>query len=66
MVDSLNIFRKVFPKRSSYKQEDLVRDILFTDYKALNAEEDVKSLASLVSKVVTEHGDKHVQEKLLT
>jgi len=62
MVDSLNIFRKVFPKRSSYKQEDLVRGILFTDYKAHNAEEDVKSLASLVSKVVTEHGDKHVQE----
>jgi len=58
MVDSLNIFRKVFPKRSSYKQEDLVRGILFTDYKAHNAEEDVKSLASLVSQVVTEHGDK--------
>ena len=52
----------MFPKRSSYKQEDLVRDILFTDYKAHNAEEDVKSLASLVSQVVTEHDDKHVQD----
>ena len=62
MVDSLNIFSKVFPKRSSYKQEDLVRDILFTNYKAHNAEEDVNRLASLVSQVVTEHGDKHVQE----
>ena len=34
-------------------------------YKAHNAEEDVKCLASLVSKVVTEHGDKQVQENSL-
>ncbi|WAR07754.1 hypothetical protein MAR_017712 [Mya arenaria] len=62
MLDSLPLFRKVFPKRSSYKQEDIVHDILGIEYKAHNEEEDVKSSASLVSKVVNDHGDKSVQE----
>ncbi|WAR24671.1 LOW QUALITY PROTEIN: hypothetical protein MAR_038340 [Mya arenaria] len=62
MIDSLPLFRKVFPKRSSFKQEDIVHDILGIEYKAHNAEEDVKRLASLVSKVVNDHGDKSVLE----
>ncbi|WAR09109.1 hypothetical protein MAR_019067, partial [Mya arenaria] len=62
MIDSLPLFRKVFPKRSSYKQEDIVHDLLGIEYKAHNAEEDVKSLASFVSNVVNDHGEKSVLE----
>ena len=30
-INSLNVFKKVFPGRASYKQEDLVSDLLHED-----------------------------------
>lgn len=49
LVDSLSLFRKVIPGRKSYKQEDLVHDILNTSYGAHDAAEDVHALGSLIS-----------------
>lgn len=46
-VDSLALFKKVFPGRKTYAQEVLVRDILKLSYGAHNALEDVKALGSL-------------------
>lgn len=49
-VDSLSVFRKKYPKRSSYKQEDLAKDILNTTYNAHNAIGDVESLGQLIGR----------------
>ncbi|XP_053390362.1 uncharacterized protein LOC128553259 [Mercenaria mercenaria] len=50
-VDSLTVLRKHFPGRSSYKQEDLVREILRESYGAHNATEDVKALGNLLKHI---------------
>jgi len=49
LVASLPLFRKAIPGRKSYKQEDLVHDILKTSYGAHDAAEDVHALANLLS-----------------
>jgi len=49
LVESLPLFRKAIPGRKSYKQEDLVHDILKTSYGANDAAEDVRTLANLLS-----------------
>lgn len=46
-LDTLSLFKKVFPDRTSYKQEDLVLGLLNTQYNAHNALDDVCSLGSL-------------------
>jgi len=51
LVDTLPLFRKAIPGRKSYKQEDLVHDILKTSYGAHDATEDVRALANLLSHV---------------
>jgi len=48
LVESLPLFRKAIPGRKSYKQEDLVHDILKTSYGAHDAAEDVHALANLL------------------
>ena len=47
-IDSLPVFRKVFPNQESYKQEDLARTLLQSSYAAHNAIEDVEILGNLV------------------
>ena len=47
-IDSLGVFKKVFPKESSYKQEELVRKFLNTSYSAHDAMEDVNALGNLL------------------
>ncbi|KAK3083329.1 hypothetical protein FSP39_019577 [Pinctada imbricata] len=47
-IDTLNIFKKVFPGQTDYKQETLMQSLLGTPYGAHNAMEDVKALALLV------------------
>jgi hypothetical protein len=47
----------VYPKRTSYKQEDLARDLLCKGYNAHNAETDVKCLSELVSLMVSTQND---------
>jgi len=48
MIDSLTVFRKLYPGRSSYKQEELVKDLLQATYNAHNALDDVAALGRLV------------------
>ena len=47
-VDSLDLFRKFWPGRKSYKQVDLVHDILNRSYDAHDAAEDASMLRKLV------------------
>ncbi|XP_060597360.1 uncharacterized protein LOC132751224 [Ruditapes philippinarum] len=47
-VDSLEVFRKVLPDRESYKQVDLVNEIMNTAYGAHDAVEDAVALGKLV------------------
>lgn len=47
-ADSLSIFRKAYPNRKSYKQEDLAKDLLGASYCAHNASEDVLILGKLI------------------
>lgn len=47
-ADSLTIFKATYPKESSYKQEDLVRNLLHKGYAAHNAIDDVDCLAELM------------------
>lgn len=49
LMDTLTLFRKTFPGRPSYKQEDLARDILQYTYNAHNAEDDVTALCKILS-----------------
>ena len=49
-IHSLSVFRKKYPKRSSYKQENLAKDILNTTYNAHNAIGDVESLGQLIGR----------------
>lgn len=51
-IDSLSVFRKVFPGQPGYKQELLVKSLLHTTYKAHDAIEDVKSLSMLIRKTL--------------
>ena len=46
-VDSLSLFKKIFPNESSYKQEALVQNILQQKYNAHDAIADVQALGSL-------------------
>ena len=48
-VDSIAVFRKVFPGQSSYKQEDLVKNLVNATYNAHNALEDTRSLGWLLT-----------------
>ncbi|XP_060592882.1 uncharacterized protein LOC132747499 [Ruditapes philippinarum] len=57
LVDSLPVFKHVYPNRTSYKQEDLARDLLCKGYNAHNAEADVKCLSELVSLMVSTQND---------
>ena len=59
-VESLNVFRKVFPKMSNYKQENLAKSLLGDNYSygAHDACEDVKALCDLIQK-------KEVKESIL-
>lgn len=47
-IDTLPMFKQMFPERKSYKQEELVRDCLKKSYDAHNGLEDVKSLKDLL------------------
>lgn len=59
-VDSLPLLKKIFPGQSSYKQENLVSNLLAATYGAHNALEDVRSLGWLIKhEKVT---DKHLQD----
>lgn len=49
-IDSLSVFRKIFPGQPGYKQELLVKSLLQTTCKAHDAIEDVKSLSMLIRK----------------
>ena len=55
-IDSLAVFRKVFPGQPNYKQENLVNSLLHTTYKAHDAMEDVISL-SLCTKIMLSDND---------
>ena len=48
LLDSLTLFKKVLPGQGSYKQEDLVRNVLHTSYAAHDALEDVLALGKLI------------------
>lgn len=59
-VDSLPLLKKIFPGQSSYKQVNLVSNLLAATYGAHNALEDVRSLELLIKyEKVT---DKHLQD----
>lgn len=47
-IDSLAVFKKVFPGQECYKQEHLVKTFLCSSYSAHDALEDVESLGNLV------------------
>ena len=49
LMDTLTLFRKTYPGRRTYKQEDLARDVLNITYNAHNAEDDVTALSALLS-----------------
>ncbi|XP_065194251.1 uncharacterized protein LOC135825567 [Sycon ciliatum] len=51
-ADSLLALKQVLPGRKSYKQEDLVKDILKEDYAAHSADADVDVLGKLVRKTI--------------
>lgn len=51
LIDLLPLFTKVLPEQASYKQEDLVSNLLHTTYRAHNATEDV----SVFSKTACVH-----------
>ena len=42
LVDSITVFRAIYPKHDSYKQEDLVHSILMKEYNAHKAADDVQ------------------------
>ena len=46
-VDTLPVFKKEFPNRSSYKQDILMKNLLHESYSAHNALDDVKALQKL-------------------
>ena len=48
-IDSLTVFRKKYPGRSCYKQEELAKDLLNCTYNAHNAIGDVETLGSLIA-----------------
>lgn len=48
LIDSLPVFKKVFPNQDCYKQEHLVKSVLQSSYLAHDAMEDVKSLGQLM------------------
>ena len=52
-VDTLPVFKKEFPNRSSYKQDILVKNLLHETYSAHNALDDVKALQKLCELVKT-------------
>ena len=47
-IDSLPLFKKVFPGQMCYKQEHLVQTLLCSSYSAHDAQEDVESLGHLI------------------
>lgn len=49
LIDSLAVFKKKYPRLSSYKQEELAKSLLNATYGAHDAEEDVNILVDLVS-----------------
>jgi DNA polymerase III epsilon subunit-like protein len=49
LIDSLNLFKKVYPKLTSYKQADIAFELLNITYNAHDAKDDVVCLAKLVS-----------------
>ena len=49
-VDTLHLFRGLFPNQGSYRQETLSASLLGSTYEAHNAIEDVKGLAELIEK----------------
>ncbi len=49
-LDTLFLFRELYPNRKKYTQPSLVSDLLNETYEAHNALEDVKSLQNLVEK----------------
>ncbi|CAL4180315.1 unnamed protein product [Meganyctiphanes norvegica] len=49
-LDTLPYFKETFPEELSYKQENLVKNILGENYNAHNAIEDVLSLKKLIEK----------------
>ncbi|XP_063408928.1 DNA polymerase III PolC-type-like [Mytilus trossulus] len=51
--DTLPLFRVKFPKRKSYSQSSLAKDILKTTYNAHNALDDVKILKQLIEVDIT-------------
>ncbi|KAL4235710.1 rRNA-processing endoribonuclease [Mactra antiquata] len=53
ICDSLALFRKVYPGRSTYKQESLVSDILNITYNAHDAAGDVWALSTLLQHAVS-------------
>ena len=55
-IDSIAVFRKVFPGQPNYKQGHLVNYLLHTTYKAHDAMEDVISL-SLCTKTMLSDND---------
>lgn len=48
-IDSLAVFRKKYPGRSCYKQEELAKDLLNSSYNAHNTIGDVDSLGHLIA-----------------
>ncbi|XP_056018341.1 uncharacterized protein LOC125682729 isoform X2 [Ostrea edulis] len=50
-IDSLAVFRKIYPGRKTYKQEELVNSLLNTSYDAHNAIGDVRALGKLIEHV---------------
>ena len=49
LVDTLPVFKSIYPKSESYKQEHLARVLLSKEYNAHNALDDVACLSELVS-----------------
>ena len=56
-IDSIEVFRKVFPNQTSYKQVDLARMLLQETYSAHNAIEDVEVLGKLMEHASMEDSD---------
>lgn len=48
LVDSIPVFKSVFPKCDSYKQEELAHTLLQKEYNAHNAQDDVECLSELL------------------
>jgi DNA polymerase III alpha subunit (gram-positive type) len=51
LVDSINVFKSISPKRECYKQKDLARSLLSKVYKAHNAMCDVDCLSEKIGMI---------------